>query len=242
MNEPDPIIQYLSRPENLSIALDVEGALKAWDSKSPESTSESITSVLSNQENLVIARSIFQRTRRVKRTLLLSFGADLHRMLNELLQEENIERQWELRFQYHQEWTKPYAGSGLLPFRSEDAGESPYLYIIIQRTGNFVNFGISRSEPKGERPEYWQLSEVKVLESWLLGEEYYRHLWWLGYKHQFDLREDDIYLGMAGRRDELVKDTVEIFWDLFTRTRPMMEQANQAITQRYLQSDTKRNS
>lgn len=190
--------------------------------------SEPIAQTLVDPRNLEIARAISQRVKPIKNQLLLDFGTKLHFRLGEKLKLENLNNHWK-QGKDSKDWTKTYASSSFWPIRDDERKDAPLLVAIIQRTNNFVNLGISRSEEKTKRPSYWEQKPVRDLEARLKKNGYDPHQWWLGYTHLYDLREDDLYLALAGNMDEIVEEAVGATWKLFSETREMIEKANQAL-------------
>lgn len=231
MSEEDPVTQYLSRADHLAVALDVERALVEWDKNKGKASDQQVAMVFADPENMRFARVIVNQAKSIKKHLLLRFGFAMHSEIERRLSESEFSDQWELKLDYHKEWTKAYAGSGIRPKLGSDILMFPYLYAVIQRTNDFINFGISRSEKRTKRPDFWLLQEVTSLESFLEKRNFKKNPFWLGYEQPYDLREDEIYLAAAAGTHSLIMELVDGFWDLFKETRDMMEKANQTLAE-----------
>jgi len=233
MNHQNPLHQFLSRADHLAIALDVQRALTTWDNEQAGKFSSPVNEVFSNPENIIIARAIIQHIKPIKNRLLLEFGAALHQRLAHLLANSPYQDSWHLRREYMtKKWTQPYAGSALFPKLKQ--AESPYLYILIQRNPNKINFGISRSEDRRQRPVIWDSSLTKELETYLIGQGFTRHTWWLGIKQLYDMNEDELWLAAASNLHSLVVKSADKVWHLLVENYELLTKMNEALAQTYL--------
>ncbi len=243
MNEPDPIIQFLSRAENLSIALDIDRALKAWDTRSSDAIGGPISEVLSNQDNLVIARSIVQRIKPINDNLIRRFWPTLYDGMKDRLKSSKLTSNWQIKLSGEKKWTRPYATCTLYPQMDEKGKDAPYLHLEIQQADSYnLNFGVARGEDRRKRPSYWKLKEVTRIRTYLKKKRFREGTWWLGYTSNYNVREGAFLLAMAGRSDDFIGEIADNFWDLFEAIRALIEQANQAITHMYLQRPDNRSS
>jgi hypothetical protein len=230
MNENDPVESYLSRPENLVTALEVQRALKTLDNQGKDALGQPVAQLFSDGTNLRIARAIDQQITRIKRELLESFGLGLRQQLRIMMENSNTGERWELKLAYHEPWTRAYAGWGLYPKMDEDSADAPYLWACIQRTEDYMNSGISRSEKQSTRPLAWDSPAVVELQSRLKRRGLTGGSFWLGYESLYNFGEDDFYLKAAGDLDDLVLEVTNRFWGLFDETREIMEEANRMLS------------
>ncbi len=230
MNNQDPITHFLMRADNLAIALETQRALDTLQKQGLDNLSKPVARILSDPENLRIAQAISRRIKPIKKELQCSFGAALHRQL-EKLSVNDLNNRWKLG-KTSKEWTKPYAGSSFLYIPESEKDDAPCLFVSIHRTNDFINLGISASENKELRGEYWQLQSVSALKTHLKKNGYKsHHQWWLGFKHLYNLYGDELYLTMTGNIDEVVQEAADATWKLFNETREMIEKANRDLAE-----------
>lgn len=224
-----PVLNYLARADNLAVALEAERVLAAWDNQPQEDVKEPVASLLSNRENLEIARAVVQRIKLIKNSLLVAFGAALNKDLEERLGASIYRDGWQIKPQYDRPWTRVYASTRLLQKRVNSGGsggETPCLRVSISRSEKYVNYGVSRSWNKKNWPAFWELSLFKQLETRLKRRGF---RFWISYNQLYDLREDEFWLAMSGSPQTLITRTTDAVWDIFDDTREMIEEANQAL-------------
>jgi hypothetical protein len=228
MSDTDELTRFLLRADRLATVFDIRRALEAWDKKPRDTVGPEVTNILSNQENMRVARLLARQLGPAKNTLLGEFGRALDERLSENRIAVGAEPYWKLVKDYHTSWTKMYAGRGLIQQIAQDPWKIPGVYVCIQRTQSYLNLGISRTFDKTKRPE-WEIDELLELEASLHRAGYKRGTFWVGHRALFNLDEDEFYLEMSGNREILITSLADDFWNLFTVNQTMLESTNQAL-------------
>ena len=166
MDLDDSINRYLSRADNLATGLDLERLLKKYYKGGQYNEDEQVAFLIADPDNSEIASAIVKRIRMIKKELMNSFGPATYNYLSVGLEQDSDKDKWILE-EENRMWSRSYAGIRVKPVLEEDVLEKPYLYFVLQRTDDFVNLGISRSEPRDDRPIYWSLPQIGAIDSHL---------------------------------------------------------------------------
>jgi hypothetical protein len=229
--------EYLTRPENLIILFELErklpGLRKTRSPDAPDAQAE----FLMQPANFATAEEMLRYLAPIKNGLIKLFWGELGEEILKLSRDAAYDG-WELSIPSEEQRLRPYEGCKLFPPAKPGA---PILYPEFSQTTINFNFGITRSEVKNARPEFWTLPGVTYVHSRLVKDRFRKNSpWWLGYKTAASLEDELFWLSLAGERNSFIKQLAEAFWQLFLSCKEALEAANQELAEKSQQTSNEK--